>query len=479
MDIKIQKGGFKEKGLYFIFYSSSNHNFKRIFKNDEWKIYHNRTNMSLDEILTLFFRGFYVKNNENKIYKNVLNDTIIGNIRKSLPNYSNDYIINKVLEDKESDLILFFKKTIEELELILDNNSIEAALKENLIKLKEKIESLKNKKDKIFFFKKIIYIYNKKISDDNKKIEILLSDKNNFINKSIFDYDEIKKFNINTNNKLITINRIIYQESKVLNIINFLREKYKMNIDSYFTVDVNILYNKINYYKKFNNDELFILCNISNSIILKEHNNISNSIILKEHSANLQIKRYSRILFFILTLGGIITSAIFSGGTLIPIIVTAPLLGGPLLVTKFKSPSNTCITYKTYVNTKNNNLFDTIIPGSIISNKQKNILDNKYKIFEIKKFHNFEKNKNIYKDEIFYIFEKIIINKKEELFFINEAKIVYDFEKNSTFKFSFLKKENKKTFFYKPINDINKRIKINSLKKYVFYIKNKDLNLLI
>jgi hypothetical protein len=338
----MQKGGMKSPGLYFIFYSSLDHDFSKIFNiefneiKDKWNFekhyelkkiqyepYHKtfRPLMSLDEILTLFFKGFYVKNNKNKIYKNVMNTTITQRLRKTF--LSDNYIIKNVLEsiDKKININLRLKSSIIKLEeKIKKIEKIDLNRKNYILFIQKKFESLiidndkhnenkikRIKNDRILFFKKTIYIFNSKIKDYNKIMSIYSDNFNNKLmnNSMILDNDIIEKEEDKFN---IKINNIKKENNKFLNTINFLRKKYNTNIDSYFIVKLNFI-TLILYHKIINNDLLYKFNKIPINITLSNIN-ILNNIRLNQDLSNLKIKIPIRILIFILGFGFFIFSMI-------------------------------------------------------------------------------------------------------------------------------------------------------------------------
>lgn len=337
MNIISQKGGIKSPGIYFIFYSSEDHNFNTIFGKDKNKEPFQRfyTFKSLDNILQFFFKGFYMKNNESKISINILNNTII----KKIISYflSDDYIIRKVLNKEEINLILINilnelinKKSLSnknelELQKKLENEINKLIInkdnKDNNKKItKENIKIIKKKKEiivqkRIIFIKRIIYIYNKKNLNNNEKMKILLGYESINKNKSIIleDTDIVKTKilkNFIYNEKNPNIKEL---DNHAIIIINSLREKY--NIDSYMIVNVFPMStlgvsNQIIYNKKFNNNNLKPF---NNKLYNQIYNDLVNKVTLKHHLGEHAIKYSIVHIFFILVVAKIlIMLAIFS-----------------------------------------------------------------------------------------------------------------------------------------------------------------------
>ena len=296
MNFLSQEGGLKGVGRYFIFYSSKinikknnfNYHIEEFFSRKNYFIkqlnqikkyptetFH--TSYSVDNILSMFYDGFYMKNQTKKIYLNVFNTTIYNEIRKIF--FNDDYIMKIILKDKNIDKILSDLNERIYNNIYYNEKLTDDYFKELLKKLYKKINDFvinKNnstKKKKINFIKKIIDMYKKDNKKDNnkkdnkkdnivndiKKINLLLEDDdhyqitNKIINKeSIFECDNKECFQLSLKNYFSSINNNI--DENALKIINFLRKKYKQNIDSYFIIQANLFSNKIIYNKTFYNN---------------------------------------------------------------------------------------------------------------------------------------------------------------------------------------------------------------------------------
>lgn len=297
-----------------------------------------KTKLSLDNILSIFYKGVYMKNNTSKIYFNAFNTTIYNNFLKLF--FNDDYIIKEVLKQINTNDHLFLmyqnlnQKIKNNYNKISDNEKIKiknlAKKLENLIVFSNvKYENGKEneiKKNNINFIKKIIDIYQKKKLNNNELLEILLND----------DYEVTRKiettrpiiFNCNTKKcfKLNYFTKIQNQntgniDKNAIKIINFLRETYKVDINSYFIINVNITSNnEIIYNKIFKDEEIYKL--VPNSLSNKFNKNLQTRIINKikkikdsnnkkfEDSVLFPINTITYLLLFVIIVIGIIVAGI-------------------------------------------------------------------------------------------------------------------------------------------------------------------------
>ena len=336
MNCKVQNGGIKNLGRYFIFYSSkdilikknkensnpdllnANYYYEKYYKkyirskisfyqqylkkennfidnfnklkNNEIKEFN--TGLSVDNILSIFYKGFYIKNNNNQIYVNAFNSTIYNYFKKLF--FNDNYIIKLALS------IIDMNDMMKDIYKKLDKSK-----NEEIIKLKNKIKDLfisrntpeSNKKNiinnRVIFVKKIISIYRKKLNKD-EKIKILLDDEYN-ITKNINEVPII--FNCNNNKcfesslyNYIFKTKDYYQkiDEDAENIIKFLRKTYKIDIDSFFIIEfISPINNKIIYNKKFENLEEL------NNNLSKINNSIQKQI--QNKIKEIQISNYEKL----------------------------------------------------------------------------------------------------------------------------------------------------------------------------------------